>query len=163
MEQVFPEPMRISVTEQEVHVERPSDSNLHRALHGLTRTLLSNAVTGVQEGFQRILEIVGMGYKAEVKPDGLLLQLGFSHPILFPKPEGISFEVQDVAIRYGDQPLTRVVIKGVNKAQVGQVAATIRALRKPEPYQGKGVRYQGEYIRRKAGKAATGAAGGGGG
>jgi large subunit ribosomal protein L6 len=159
--QDFPPAMRVLVEEREVRVERPTDSNTHRALHGLTRTLLANAVTGVTEGFERVLEIVGTGYKAEVKPDGLLLQLGLSHPILFPKPPDITFETQDVAIRYGDQPLTRVIVRGVNKEQVGQVAATLRALRKPEPYQGKGIRYRGEYVRRKAGKAATGAAGGG--
>jgi large subunit ribosomal protein L6 len=127
-------------------VTRADDEREHRALHGLTRTLLNNMVIGVTEGFQRDLEIVGVGYRAA--PQGtnrLELALGFSHPVVVDAPEGISFEVP--------QP-TRISVRGIDKQAVGQVAANIRSIRKPEPYKGKGVRYAGEVVRRKAGKAA---------
>jgi len=126
-------------------VERPDDERVSRALHGLTRTLVQNMVTGVTEGFAKELEIVGVGYRANARSDRQLeLALGFSHPVVVDAPEGITFEV----------PVpTRVTVRGIDKEKVGQVAADIRKLRKPEPYKGKGVRYLGEVVRRKAGKA----------
>jgi large subunit ribosomal protein L6 len=127
-------------------VSRPDDERRHRALHGLSRSLVANMVAGVTEGFTKELEIVGVGYRAAAKgPDALELALGFSHPVQVDAPEGITFEV----------PVpTRVIVKGIDKEKVGQVAADIRKLRKPEPYKGKGVRYAGERVARKAGKAA---------
>jgi len=127
-------------------VERPNDERANRALHGLTRTLVANMVTGVSAGFKKDLEIVGVGYRAALKsPTELELALGFSHPVFVRAPAGISFEV----------PVpTRITVKGIDKETVGQVAADIRKLRKPEPYKGKGVRYAGEVVLRKAGKAA---------
>ena len=126
-------------------VERPNDERESRSLHGLSRALLSNMVVGVTTGFAKELEIVGVGYRAELKSPTLIrLNLGFSHPVDVEAPQGVSFEV----------PVqTRVIIKGIDKEAVGQVAANIRSIRKPEPYKGKGVRYQGEKILRKAGKA----------
>jgi large subunit ribosomal protein L6 len=141
---VHPE-MHVSVDDGEVNVTRPSDKKEHRALHGLTRALINNMVTGVTEGFERRLEIVGVGYRAEPKGKGLKLSLGFSHTIDYPAPDGIEFELP--------QP-TNIVVRGIDKQKVGQVAAEIRAFRPPEPYKGKGVRYAGEHVRRKAGKAA---------
>ncbi len=141
---VHPE-MQVSVDDGQLTVARPSDKKEHRALHGLTRALINNMVTGVTEGFERSLEIVGVGYRAEMKGKGLTLSLGFSHTIDYPAPEGIEFEVP--------QP-TNIVVRGIDKQKVGQVAAEIRAFRPPEPYKGKGVRYAGEHVRRKAGKAA---------
>jgi len=136
--------MRVSVENGTVNVTRPSDEQTHRALHGLTRSLIANMVEGVTQGFRKQLEITGVGYKAEVKPFGLQLALGYSHPVEYRPPAGIKLTAP--------QP-TAVVIEGADKEKVGQVAAEIRALRKPEPYKGKGVKYQGEQIRRKAGKA----------
>ncbi len=129
----------------ELQVKRPSDARNHKALHGLTRALVANMVQGVSGGFQKTLEIVGVGYRAEKKGQDLVLSLGFSHPINYPPPAGISIEVPNA---------TTVVVQGADKAVVGQVAADIRGFRPPEPYKGKGVRYQGEQVRRKAGKAA---------
>ena len=127
-------------------VERPDDERSNRALHGLTRSLIQNMVTGVTAGFSKELEIVGVGYRATLKgPQQLELALGFSHPVIIDAPEGVSFEVPS--------PL-RIVVKGIDKEAVGQVAADIRRVRKPEPYKGKGVRYAGEVVQRKAGKAA---------
>jgi large subunit ribosomal protein L6 len=127
-------------------VERPDDQRASRALHGLTRSLIQNMVTGVTAGFTKELEIVGVGYRAVLKsPTQLELALGFSHPVFIDAPEGVSFEVPT--------PL-RIVVKGIDKEAVGQVAADIRRVRKPEPYKGKGVRYAGEVVQRKAGKAA---------
>jgi large subunit ribosomal protein L6 len=127
-------------------VERPDDERHNRALHGLTRSLVNNMVVGVTDGFNKDLEIVGVGYRATAKgPNQLELALGFSHPVVVDAPEGISFEVP--------QP-TRISVKGIDKELVGQVAANIRKIRKPEPYKGKGVRYAGERVIRKAGKAA---------
>ena len=127
-------------------VERPDDERRHRALHGLTRSLVNNMVVGVTQGFQRDLEIVGVGYRAAAQaPNRLELALGFSHPVVVEAPEGITFEVPAP---------TRISVRGIDKQAVGQVAADIRSLRKPEPYKGKGVRYAGEVVRRKAGKAA---------
>jgi large subunit ribosomal protein L6 len=127
-------------------VERPDDERTHRALHGLTRSLVNNMVVGVTQGFTKELEIVGVGYRAAAAgPTALDLALGFSHPVRVEAPEGITFEVPAP---------TRITVKGIDKEVVGQVAANIRKLRKPEPYKGKGVRYAGEVVRRKAGKAA---------
>lgn len=127
-------------------VERPDDQRQNRALHGLTRTLVANMVAGVTEGFSKELEIVGVGYRAIAKgPGALEMALGFSHPVNVTAPDGVTFEV----------PVpTRIVVKGIDKEKVGQVAADIRKIRKPEPYKGKGVRYAGERVLRKAGKAA---------
>ena len=127
-------------------VERPDDERVSRSLHGLTRTLVANMVQGVSAGFVKELEIQGVGYRATAKgPTQLELALGFSHPVHVEAPEGIEFEVPTP---------TRIIVKGINKELVGQVAANIRKIRKPEPYKGKGVRYMGEVVRRKAGKAA---------
>ena len=129
----------------EIIVTRPSDEREHRALHGLTRSLVNNMVVGVSEGFARDLEIVGVGYRAAAAgPNKLDLALGFSHPVSVDAPDGITFEVPAP---------TRIIVKGIDKEAVGQVAANIRKIRKPEPYKGKGVRYAGERILRKAGKA----------
>jgi len=127
-------------------VERPDDQRHHRALHGLTRSLVNNMVVGVTDGFHKELEIVGVGYRAVAQgPSKLELALGFSHPVFIDAPDGITFEV----------PIpTRIVVRGIDKEAVGQTAADIRKIRKPEPYKGKGVRYAGEIVRRKAGKAA---------
>jgi len=135
--------MIIAVAGGQVTVTRPSDEQKHRALHGLSRTLIQNMVEGVHKGFLKTLEIQGVGYKAETKPFGLQLALGFSHPVQYKAPAGIKFTVDNNTI---------VKIEGADKEVVGQVAAEIRSLRKPEPYKGKGVRYQGEVVRRKAGK-----------
>ena len=126
-------------------VERPDDERNSRALHGLTRTLVANMVAGVTDGFHKDLEIVGVGYRANARSETLLeLALGFSHPVIVEAPDGITFEV----------PVpTRIVVRGIDKERVGQVAADIRKIRKPEPYKGKGVRYLGEVVKRKAGKA----------
>ena len=136
--------MRIVLDDGSVRVERPSDERLHRSLHGLTRTLVANMVEGVVNGYEKRLEIVGVGYRATLKGQDLELALGFSHPVPFPSPDGIEFEVPAP---------TRIVVRGIDKQLVGEVAAEIRKIRKPEPYKGKGVRYQGEVVRRKAGKA----------
>ena len=128
----------------EIVVERPSDQPEHRSLHGLSRTLVANMVEGVTAGFTKTLEIVGVGYRAETKPFGLTLALGYSHPIDYKAPEGITLRAVNP---------TTVEVSGTDKEVVGQVAAEIRSLRPPEPYKGKGVKYQGEVIRRKAGKA----------
>jgi large subunit ribosomal protein L6 len=139
-------PAEIAVVQEgaELLVKRPSDEERHKALHGLTRTLVANMVEGVTTGFTKILEITGVGYKAEIKPYGALLSLGFSHQIEYKAPQGVTIKAPNP---------TTVVIEGASKEHVGQVAAEIRSLRKPEPYKGKGVKYQGEVIRRKAGKA----------
>ena len=129
----------------ELFVERPNDERQNRALHGMFRSLVNNMVVGVTQGFQKDLEIVGVGYRAAAKGDTALdLQLGFSHPVSFEAPEGVTFVVPAP---------TKIEIHGIDKAVVGQVAANIRSIRKPEPYKGKGVRYAGEHVRRKAGKA----------
>ena len=139
-------PGAISVRREEGNllVERPDDERQNRSLHGLTRTLVNNMVVGVTDGFSKELEIIGVGYRAEaLSPTQLRLALGFSHPVVMDAPSGITFEV----------PVqTRVIVKGIDKELVGQVAANIRAVRKPEPYKGKGVRYLGEKVLRKAGK-----------
>ena len=129
--------------ESTILVERPNDERENRSLHGLSRTLVNNMVIGVTDGFTKELEIVGVGYRAEAQGQNLRLALGFSHPVMVPAPDGISFEIPQQ---------TRVIVKGIDKELVGQVAANIRSIRKPEPYKGKGVRYLGERIVRKAGK-----------
>lgn len=136
--------MTIAVENGTLTVTRPSDENEHRALHGLTRSLIANMVEGVEKGFSRNLEIIGVGYKAENRPYGLQLALGYSHPIEYRAPKGIKLTATAP---------TAVTVEGADKEMVGQVAAEIRGLRPPEPYKGKGIKYQGEQIRRKAGKA----------
>ena len=131
-----------------VVVRRPSDEPRHRALHGLTRTLVANMVEGVTKGFSKALEIQGVGYKAEVKPFGVQLVVGYSHPVPYHAPKGIKISVESN---------TQVKIEGVDKELVGQVAAELRSVRPPEPYKGKGIRYVGEQVRRKAGKTAQAA------
>ena len=140
-------PAGISVTkvDNDLVVQRPNDERDNRALHGLTRSLVNNMVVGVTDGFKKNLEIVGVGYRAESQgPDAIRLALGFSHPVNVKAPAGITFEVPAA---------TQIVVSGIDKEVVGQVAADIRSIRKPEPYKGKGVRYQGERVLRKAGKA----------
>ena len=127
-----------------INVLRPDDERLSKSLHGLSRTLIANMVTGVTSGYSKTLEIVGTGYRVVAKGSDLEFALGFSHPVLVTAPDGISFRVEVP---------TRFVVEGIDKQKVGEVAANIRKLRKPDPYKGKGVRYQGEVIRRKAGKA----------
>ena len=140
-------PGEIDVRQEDgtVLVERPNDDRKNKALHGLTRSLINNMVIGVSEGFKKELEIVGVGYRAAKSGDGLELQLGFSHPVKVKAPEGITFDVPEP---------TQIVVSGINKEVVGQVAADIRSYRKPEPYKVKGIRYVGEHVARKAGKAA---------
>lgn len=138
-------PIEIARTEDgTLQVTRPNDENRTRALHGLTRTLVANMVTGVTSGYSKTLEIVGVGYRVAAKGTDLEFSLGFSHPVVVPAPEGITFAVESP---------TRFTVSGIDKQQVGEVAANIRKIRKPDPYKGKGVRYQGEVIRRKVGKA----------
>jgi len=143
--QSFNEDMTMTLEEGVLSVTRPSDERQHRSLHGLTRTLLANMVAGVSEGFHKNLEIVGVGYRAELKGSDIQLALGFSHTVLVKAPEGITFEVPAP---------TKITVRGIDKQRVGQVAAEIRSWRKPEPYKGKGVRYEGEHVRRKLGKTA---------
>jgi len=145
LQRSFDPDFKIVVEDRTVRVERPTDSHQHRATHGLTRALLANMVTGVSQGFTRTLEVEGTGYRMDLQGRKLVLQLGYSHPIEFDPPEGISFDVPK-----GGRTVT---ISGVDKELVGEIAARIRRQRPPEPYQGKGVHYAGEHIRRKAGKA----------
>jgi large subunit ribosomal protein L6 len=137
--------MKVSIDDGEIKVERPSEEREHRALHGLTRTLIANMVEGVTNGYEKRLEIVGVGYRAALQGTTLEVQVGFSHPVHFVPPEGIEFEVPAP---------NRITIRGIDKQLVGEVAADIRKIRKPEPYKGKGIRYADEYVRRKAGKSA---------
>lgn len=141
----FKDIISIKVEDGNVIVECPDDSREAKSLHGLTRTLIHNMIIGVSEGYSKKLELVGVGYRAALKGTDLELQLGYSHPVVVPAPENITFEVLSQ---------TEIIVKGISKEQVGQVAANIRAWRKPEPYKGKGIRYEGEYVRRKLGKAA---------
>lgn len=140
----FHERIAFDLEEDVVNVTRPDDTRESRALHGLSRALLHNMVQGVSEGFSRELEIQGVGYRAALKGSDLELQVGFSHPVTVAAPDGITFEVPEP---------TRVKVSGIDKEKVGQMAANIRGVRPPEPYKGKGIRYVGEYVRRKAGKA----------
>jgi large subunit ribosomal protein L6 len=140
-------PLRMSIeqTDGTVTVTRPTDRGEDRALHGLTRTLVANMVEGVTRGFEKRLEIQGVGYRASLRGTALELNVGFSHPVVKDAPAGITYEVPSQ---------TEIVVKGIDKQQVGQIAAEIRKVRPPEPYKGKGIRYQGEYVRRKVGKRA---------
>ena len=138
--------MRVAIDDGVVTVTRPSDEPQHRALHGLTRMLVANMVEGVTAGFSKALEIQGVGYRAMQKGSGIELHLGFSHTIQYPAPDGVSLELPDQ---------TTIVVTGVDKQKVGQAAAEIRSFRPPEPYKGKGIRYRGEHVRRKAGKTAA--------
>ena len=149
LEQAVPHEMTVTVDDGVVTVTRPTDRGPHRSLHGLTRTLVANMVEGVTNGYEKRLEIVGVGYRAVLKGSDLELALGFSHQVEFPAPSGIEFEVPAP---------NRIVVRGIDKQLVGEIAANIRKIRKPEPYKGKGVRYEGEFVRKKAGKAAKGAA-----
>src|SRR5512134_3392926 len=137
--------MKVSVDDGTLTVERPTDRGEHRALHGLTRSLIANMVEGVTDGFERRLEIQGVGYRAQLKGKALELALGYSHPVSMPAPEGIEFEVP--------QP-TEIIVRGIDKQLVGETAARIRKSRPPEPYKGKGIRYAGEHVARKVGKRA---------
>lgn len=148
MEYTFPAGVNFSVEQGVLQVTRASDEKSIRALHGTTRALLNNMVTGVSKGFERVLEVNGVGYRAEMDGDTLVLYVGYSHPVKFSPPDGISFSVE---------PKTRQIkIMGFDKQQVGQVAANIREVRAPEPYKGKGIKYLEEKIRRKAGKTGKG-------
>ena len=145
LEKVFHRDMIIKqMDEKTLAVERPSDGKMHRSLHGLTRTLLNNMVQGVSGGFQKNLELVGVGYRAALQGKKLVLTVGYSHPVEIEPPAGVDIEVPAA---------TKIAVKGIDKEQVGAVAANIRAVREPEPYKGKGIKYEGERIRRKVGKA----------
>jgi len=143
--QQIPARMKVEQRESELVVERPTDRGDDRALHGLTRSLIANMVEGVTQGFEKRLEIQGVGYRAAIRGQALEVQVGFSHPVVKEAPAGIAFEVPTP---------TEIIVKGTDKQQVGQVAAEIRKIRPPEPYKGKGIRYVGEYVRRKVGKRA---------
>ncbi len=136
--------MKLNLSDGVLTVERPSDHSSHRSAHGLTRTLIANMITGVSEGFAKTLELQGVGYRAQMQGPSLVLAVGYSHTVEVPPPPGIEFEVEGT---------TRVTVRGINKEDVGQAAADVRKVRPPEPYKGKGIRYLGEYVRRKAGKA----------
>ncbi|MBC8496948.1 MAG: 50S ribosomal protein L6 [Anaerolineales bacterium] len=145
LEHTFPASMKITLDKGVITVDRPSDEGRHRAMHGMTRAIINNMVIGVTDGFEKILEINGVGYRGELQGKNLILNVGYSHPVDVVPPEGISFEVED---------RNRVIhVRGYDKALVGQVAADIRKIRPPEPYKGKGIKYRDERIRRKAGKA----------
>jgi large subunit ribosomal protein L6 len=145
LEQAVPHEMTVSVDDGVVTVTRPTDRGPHRSLHGLTRTLVANMVEGVTNGYEKRLEIQGVGYRAALRGSAIELLLGFSHPIVVEPPAGIEFEIPAP---------TQVIVRGIDKQSVGQVAADIRRLRPPEPYKGKGIRYAGEIVRRKVGKRA---------
>jgi large subunit ribosomal protein L6 len=147
LEQAIPRYTRVEVHENEAVVERASDAKRARAAHGLMRSLLANMVIGVTDGFEKGLEIIGVGYRAEVKGKDVNLQVGYSHPVSLTIPEGLEVT--------SESP-TRLVVRGADKQRVGQFAAELRRVRKPEPYKGKGIRYVGEYVRRKVGKAGAG-------
>ncbi len=136
--------MKLNLSDGVLTVDRPSDKPRHRSAHGLTRTLIQNMVSGVTEGFAKTLELQGVGYRAQMQGPNLVLAVGYSKPVEVPPPPGIEFEVEGT---------TRVTVKGISKEGVGQAAADVRKVRPPEPYKGKGIRYVGEYVRRKAGKA----------
>ncbi len=140
--------MKLNLSDGVLTVERPSDNPRHRSAHGLTRTLIQNMVTGVTEGFAKTLELQGVGYRAQMQGPNLVLAVGYSRPVDVPPPPGIEFEVEGTS---------RVTVKGISKEGVGQAAADVRKVRPPEPYKGKGIRYAGEHVRRKVGKAAVGA------
>ncbi|SHH45418.1 50S ribosomal protein L6 [Tepidibacter thalassicus] len=143
LKQKFVEDMKITKEENKIIVERPTNNKKHKSLHGLTRTLISNMIEGVTKGFEKKLELVGVGYRAQKQGKKLVMGLGFSHPVEMEDPEGITTEVPNQ---------TEIIVKGIDKQLVGNYAAKIRAWREPEPYKGKGIRYAGEVIRRKEGK-----------
>lgn len=143
--QRVPREMLVEVGDGVIEVKRPTDSGQHRSLHGLTRTLIANMVIGVTDGFEKRLEIVGVGYRASLKGESLELLVGYSHPVLIEPPAHVTFETPQATV---------VVVKGIDKQVVGEVAAKIRSVRPPEPYKGKGIRYAGEYVQRKVGKRA---------
>jgi large subunit ribosomal protein L6 len=145
MQQSFPPSMSISVNEGVLEVTRATDGRTDRSLHGMTRAMINNMVVGVSTGFERILEVNGVGYRAEIQGNNLVLYVGYSHPVVMEPPQGISFDA--------DMKTRQIKVKGYNKQLVGQVAADIRKVRPPEPYKGKGIKYLEENIRRKAGKA----------
>jgi len=138
------EPIRVALEDGQLQVSRPDDERQSRALHGLTRTLINNDIIGVTEGYSKGLEVVGTGYRVQQKGSDLEFALGFSHPVEFAAPEGVTLTVEGA---------TKITVSGISKQAVGEVAANIRKLKKPEPYKGKGIRYAGEIVRRKAGKA----------
>ena len=142
--------IRVVIEDGQARVERPDDEGFNRSLHGLTRSLVANMVEGVTKGYEKSLQIIGVGYRASMKGKDLEVQAGYSHPVMVPVPDGIEFDTPTP---------TQIVVRGNDKQAVGEIAAKIRKIRKPEPYKGKGIRYEGEYVRKKAGKAAkTGAA-----
>ena len=141
---VVSEPIRVALEDGQVLVTRPDDERESRALHGLTRTLINNMIVGVTDGYSKALEVVGTGYRVQQKGTGIELALGFSHPVTFDAPEGIAIAVEGA---------NKITVSGISKQAVGEAAAKIRKLKKPEPYKGKGIRYAGENVRRKAGKA----------
>ena len=145
LSQTVPQRMQVEQDEGNLVVRRPTERGDDRALHGLTRSLLANMVEGVTKGFEKRLEIQGVGYRATLRGTDLELNVGFSHPVVIKPPQGVSFEVPEN---------TAVVVKGIDKQQVGEIAAQVRKVRPPEPYKGKGIRYEGEYVRRKVGKRA---------
>ncbi|MBD3426027.1 MAG: 50S ribosomal protein L6 [Candidatus Omnitrophica bacterium] len=144
LEHVIPEGYKAEVKDNKLEVSRPSDSREHKALHGTTRSLIQNMIIGVTEGFEKKLQIQGVGYKAQVKGKKLVLDIGFSHSVEYTPPEGVTIETPSQ---------TEIVVKGIDKQQVGEVAAEIRDYYPPEPYKGKGIRYEGEYVRQKQGKS----------
>jgi large subunit ribosomal protein L6 len=144
LERTLHSDMKVTMSDNQILVERPSDEANHKALHGLSRTLVANMIEGVTKGYKKELELVGVGYKADARPYGLQLALGFSHPVKYEAPKGIKLSAPAP---------TQIVVEGANKEVVGQVAAELRSIRPPEPYKGKGIKYVGEQIRRKAGKA----------
>ena len=148
LERTLPSQIAIKLDADTVLCERPTDGREHRSLHGLTRTLVANMVTGVSTGFTKHLELVGVGYRVQKQGEDLVMNLGYSHPVRFSPPQGVSIEVADP---------THFSVNGISKEDVGQVAAVLRGYRPPEPYKGKGVMYRGERVRRKAGKAGKGA------
>jgi large subunit ribosomal protein L6 len=145
LSQTVPARMQVEQDDGTLVVKRPTDRGDDRALHGLTRSLIANMVEGVTSGFQKRLEIQGVGYRATLRGTDLELNVGFSHPVVLKPPQGIAFEVPDA---------TTVLVKGIDKQQVGEISAQVRKVRPPEPYKGKGIRYEGEYVRRKVGKRA---------
>jgi large subunit ribosomal protein L6 len=145
LSQSVPARMQVSQEDGTLVVKRPTERGDDRALHGLTRSLLANMVEGVTKGFEKRLELQGVGYRAALRGTDLELNVGFSHPVVIKPPQGINFEVPDA---------TSVLVKGIDKQQVGEIAAQVRKVRPPEPYKGKGIRYEGEYVRRKVGKRA---------
>ncbi len=142
----FPKEIDIVIEDGKIEAKRYSDDRIFRSLHGLVRSLLFNMIKGVTDGFEKVLEIRGVGYKAQKKGKDVELSLGFSHPVLIDEEPGIEIEIATP---------TRLIVRGIDKEKVGHIAARIRALKKPEPYKGKGIRYEGEYVRKKVGKAAT--------